>query len=362
MSALVAKYAPLAVLAVSLCGLGFSFMPGLRAAHEGFAALTTAWTGVPAPDGPFGVDRRIVALAPIASRSGLFATATIDARLYLPRGLHAPDGKAPLLVVLPAMKGRNGDLDGLNTTLASRGFAVLALDDLIAAGPFTGADEDVRLRLFDFTDARAFESSQQRGARRVELAAARASEAIDRLAALQGADAAYGAIDARRIVAVGYSFGGATAAALPRLDPRVKGAINIDGALFGPEREGGIFADYLTIIGDHRAPPKADPESADAFERLQDQRDIANAIRDGSKPRSAAVTIVGAKHGSFDDRAFAGSNVLLWLSAPPARVRRIVVGYVFAFARGIYLDDPHYAPASSSPPEGARFASAGASS
>src|SRR5690606_3289928 len=72
-------------------------------------------------------------------------------------------------------------------------------------------------------------------------------------------------VDARRIAAIGYCFGGATALQLAYGEPRLAGAVSFHGALPAPRREdyANIKAPVLVLHG--ADDPLVSPEEVDTF-------------------------------------------------------------------------------------------------
>ncbi len=88
---------------------------------------------------------------------------------------------------------------------------------------------------------------------------------VERLDARPGSEWR-GRLDLQRVAMVGQSFGGATAAALARIDPRIRAAANMDGRFFGPVIEEGLDQPFMLFNED---PPFEYPGRASFFQHLR---------------------------------------------------------------------------------------------
>ncbi|MFF7025507.1 alpha/beta hydrolase family protein [Streptomyces klenkii] len=171
--------------------------------------------------------------------AGVRTNATVGAR---------PAGKArPLVVLSPGFGMSRASLTGLGEELASRGYAVAAVDHTYEAP-------------VEFPGGRV-ETGET--CRKPDLSAVVPNRSKDirfLLDQLTGPRSPL-AVDARRIAVAGHSIGGASAVQVLHDDPRVDAAVNLDGNFFG-ELTGGVHKPVL-LMGAQRgalAEPKANWE------------------------------------------------------------------------------------------------------
>ena len=177
--------------------------------------------GGPAPSGPHEIRTEEIALDT--------ARGTYPVEIYGPDDVDRP---APLILYAPGWGNDAGDSRSLLRELASHGYVVAAYDDLSFDDGIAGETEQNksdRHAGFAYDTPAAYRASKQLAARRMELALAKSGAVLD--AVLAEPDLAK-RIDANRIGFVGFSFGGATAAAMAARDPRISVAVNLDGWLF----------------------------------------------------------------------------------------------------------------------------------
>ncbi|MEZ4587080.1 MAG: hypothetical protein R2909_11820 [Gemmatimonadales bacterium] len=125
---------------------------------------------------------------------------------------------------------------------------------------------------------------------------------LDRLERLDEAPGPFqGRLDLSRIGAFGWSFGGATAVELTRVDPRVKVAVDQDGQLFGEVRKGTERPVLLMHHGldDALGLPEA---QRPAMRKLIEQvRRGDSTVRANSTGPWYELTVDGTQHGHFSD-------------------------------------------------------------
>ncbi|MGW2601316.1 alpha/beta hydrolase family protein [Streptomyces klenkii] len=171
--------------------------------------------------------------------AGVRTNATVGAR---------PAGKArPLVVLSPGFGMSRASLTGLGEELASRGYAVAAVDHTYEAP-------------VEFPGGRV-ETCET--CRKPDLSAVVPNRSKDirfLLDQLTGPRSPL-AVDARRIAVAGHSAGGASAVQVLHDDPRVDAAVNLDGN-FQPKLADRVNKPVL-LLGAHRgelAGPETDPE------------------------------------------------------------------------------------------------------
>jgi predicted dienelactone hydrolase len=134
----------------------------------------------------------------------------------------------PVVIFSPGFSAPRAWYTGLAAELASHGYVVLALDHPYDAAVTQLADGTIAPRI-DTSPA----DENARDAWMAEQLNTRASDAqfvLDRLA--EGMGQLKGHINLSQVIAVGHSFGGATAVALSR-DARIAAVANIDGTPYG---------------------------------------------------------------------------------------------------------------------------------
>lgn len=205
--------------------------------------------------------------------------------------LDAPAAEAgrrwPLILFSPGAEAPRAFYTGLCVELASRGFALAALDH-----PYDSPV--VRLaagRLV--TDARLFARTVRSPAEGAAfMAASQAQRAADLRFALDqlGREPLGARLELSRVTAAGHSFGGASALEFGLGDPRVVAVINLDGTIYGDPGAGRNRPRLLVV------------ESDEALTRHGD------AYRAGMARLAAALggpipveRITGASHVSFTD-------------------------------------------------------------
>jgi dienelactone hydrolase len=231
-----------------------------------------------------------------------------------------PGPKFPLIFYFPG--GSGTEMDGVNIArhLASEGFVVASLyyplelpglDPEALAKRRAGLEHD----LFNFASDADFQASLRGLDERVRERARDASRVLDRLIGISE-DAAVMRIRSRlslnRVGAMGFSFGGATAAEAQKHDPRFKAALNMDGWHFGDAVQ-GVPRPYLLMISD---------ETVESYERALAEnghpqargdrltlRDYRIPIAKMESEGGYLLAIPGTNHINFSDRAFSGSLV-----------------------------------------------------
>jgi len=125
---------------------------------------------------------------------------------------------------------------------------------------------------------------------------------LDRLAELDRAPGPFqGRLDLARVGAFGWSFGGATAVELTRVDPRVKVAVDQDGQLFGSIKSGTGRPVLLMHHGldDALGLPEAQrPVMRKLMEQVRQADSVARANSSGPWYE---LTVDATQHGHFSD-------------------------------------------------------------
>lgn len=152
----------------------------------------------------------------------------------------------PVILFSPGYGAPRAFYTGLATDLASRGYVVLAVDH-----PF-------EIAVTQLADGRVVGPAQDAGRTDAERVAYMERQVLVRTADLrfvldqigrpnQLAPVLAGRLDARRVAAVGHSFGGATAVLLASQEPRIAAAADIDGMLYGDVRGEALQGPLLLV-------------------------------------------------------------------------------------------------------------------
>lgn len=135
----------------------------------------------------------------------------------------------PVVIFSPGLGAPRAFYTGLATELASRGYIVMMLDHPHEAPITQLADGSLATRIdtspHDLSAREAWMADQQ------SIRASDVQFTLDRL--IEGAGRLKGHLDPSRVIAVGHSFGGATAVAASVRDPRIAATANIDGTPYG---------------------------------------------------------------------------------------------------------------------------------
>jgi predicted dienelactone hydrolase len=241
-------------------------------------------------------------------------------------------GSLPVLIYVASWGGRRNENTVLSEELASRGFVVAGLDDVVHDTPSLRALAGP----LDLTSDEAYQRSLTLGAEKVAYEAQRASELLDRLL-LPATLARYGLadrLDRRRIGILGYSFGGAVARFAAKRDPRFRSTANLDGWLFPVGSETRATAiPYLLVASKDPPPQWADLHSSDPVHRHSAMLDSADAeaqLREFAH-EGYFVEIDGAEHMSFSDLPLYSLSMRFKARVDPVHLSRLVGTYVTAF-------------------------------
>ena len=121
-----------------------------------------------------------------------------------------------LVLLAPGLYGTPSSMALVARNLASYGYVVAGINDPAQDAPRIGAsaaDEETRLRPFDFSSAEALEATMRRSSERVKRIASRALTVLDRIdVCVRNSAGLRDRIDLTRVGFVGFSFGGGSAA------------------------------------------------------------------------------------------------------------------------------------------------------
>ncbi|MEU3853349.1 lipase [Streptomyces sp. NPDC029554] len=231
----------------------------------------------------------------------------------------------PLVVLSPGFSLPRTSLTALAEDLASRGYAVAAVDHAYEAAAMSRPDGRV-------TGCRACHGSPD-GRRVAATRAVDLSYVRRQLLGRPGpADGRLPRLDPARVAAVGHSMGGAAAFEALRTDPGFAAGADLDGT-FHSAGTSRVDRPFLLLGADAHGRPGADPTWERVWQRLSGWR------------RWYSVT--GAQHASFTDYGLLGER--LGHPAPgTAReaedalriTRRLIAAFLDDRLRGVVAPDP----------------------
>jgi len=149
----------------------------------------------------------------------------------------------------------------------------------------------------------------------------------------------------QRVGSCGYSFGGAVAAELAREDPRVRAALELDGAMHGESAAHGLNKPLLLIESPTvaaPAKPAEDSETGRGATTTMWNRIAADKARSLEEYGGLRVVIAGIGHADFSDGIFMSPlrRFTRIGDIPAKRVARILNAYIVAFFQQTLLDIP----------------------
>jgi predicted dienelactone hydrolase len=275
--------------------------------------------------------------------------------------LDAPiaNGGAPFPVILfnHGWHGRRTNDTFLTEELASHGYVVASIDHTYNASIVAFPDGRV-VHTTAPHDVDIPESSTQERLRAVwdkellkqvgdQLFVLNQLEAMNRTAGT----AWYGRLNTNTAGAIGHSFGGAAATEMCAKDPRIRGAVNMDGWYFGAIRARGSDQPLLSI-DTATVQPDLTPYLKVSVAANLDVIDFADVQTSLHRFGGYRLSVNGAAHEDFTDQPLISPIRLLAHRGliPAARIQSIVRTYVLAFFdRTIRGEDPAILHAKISP-------------
>ncbi|MFI0465090.1 alpha/beta hydrolase family protein [Saccharopolyspora sp. 5N102] len=225
------------------------------------------------------------------------------------------DRKLPLVVLSPGHSFSRSSLTGLAEDLASRGYAVAAVDHTYEASAITFPDGRITECLICETKPDGPTIARNR--------AIDVSFVIDELTGS-------GLIDADRIAMAGHSLGGAAAAHAVREDPRIRAGVNMDGT-FRPELTEDLDHPFLMLGADKHGRPGADETWDASWPHLTGWK--------------RWLSVAGTAHSSFTDYSILAEQLGIDVGDEPMtgdRTARITRDYVAAFVDLHLRDRPQH--------------------
>jgi dienelactone hydrolase len=241
--------------------------------------------------------------------------------------LEAPiaDGVFPIVVLLPGMGFSAPQYATIAASLAARGYVVAGVTPTYSAN-VTVLDGHLVTASADGDPSTLTDDKANR------LVEVWAGDAL--FAGRQVAAAYQDHVDARHILYIGHSFGGAASLEACRQDASCAGAADLDGTPYGPVVDSGLRKPLL-LLSSGKDGAATDPSTRLLFH--------------ASKGSSHAYTIPDARHFDFTDYAAyylaAPLRLLLPLGGIDGRrVLTIASGYLGAFADSAARGSPWTAP------------------
>jgi predicted dienelactone hydrolase len=249
----------------------------------------------------------------------------------------------PVVLFAPSWIGRRNQNTVQAEELASHGFVVVGIDHPygtdLTVFPDGRAARTTLGEVLDCSSDEAFAASERAAEAELRVRAADVRFVLDELERLNESDpegALTGRLDTARVGVFGHSFGGAVAAEVCRADARFKAGINLDGLLFGADRDKEIGKPFLVFSDGTPVPTAAELEAATgATRRLLTAvaRDVERLHRCLPRPGGYLLTLRGAAHMNFcDSPLFSPLRRLTHAGRiPPRRAAAIVNDYVVSF-------------------------------
>ncbi|HEY4254495.1 MAG TPA: hypothetical protein VGM87_25055 [Roseomonas sp.] len=270
----------------------------------GFAPLTLDIGG---SDGPVAVDLwypAAPAAAGLAGRLGRAATSLAYPNLAPAQhgvAFLAGAAPAPLILYEPAWFSTRRDNSFTLANLASHGFVVAALDDVVHYPGAAGPEAALRAMSLNYTSEATMMPGLEVAGLRAAAAARVAGGVLDALTADSGWAPR---LDPARIGVLGYSFGGAVATELGCHDPRVTAVVNLDGSTYGEAGRQGVTRPCLTLFSGNVFPTAQELVDPDPAIRLEAKLCVIETTRQIARagwPGQRCFLIDAARHPDFSD-------------------------------------------------------------
>jgi predicted dienelactone hydrolase len=276
----------------------------------------------------------------------------VQSHAYLEAPVEKAKDRYPLVIFTPSWHGvRNQNLFQVEE-LVSHGFVVLGVDhpygSAVTVFPDGRVIQALPDKFLDTTSEQSLKESFQIAEQQLNVRAADLSFLLDTLESADqtgGLGILDGKLDLDRVAILGYSFGGAVAAQACWKDPRFKGAINMDGDLFGESATHGIEQPYLAMSDSFSEPGAKDLNSPNLpwrrWEQVIDQQ--AKLTQQTMEEHGGyTLEIPSVAHGNFSDsalfspvRRLTGSG-----SMDPRAAMNIVNEYTVAFFSQVLNHSP----------------------
>ena len=263
----------------------------------------------------------------------------------------------PVILFNHGWHGRRTNDTFLTEELASRGYVVASIDHTynanLVAFPdgrvvHTTAPSDI-----DFPEYSTPQRVRAVWNRELLKQAADQEFVLNQLEAMNGTAGTpwFGRLNTKVAGAMGHSFGGAAATELCAQDPRIHGAINMDGWFFGAIQARGA-GQPLLYLETSDVDPNTLPFPAKSVSGNLDVTDYADVKKSVHQFGGYLVSVLGTEHEDFTDQPLISPVRILAHrgTVPPPELETIVRAYVVAFFdKTIRGKDPAILKSDSSP-------------
>jgi dienelactone hydrolase len=250
---------------------------------------------------PYLEDARLVPSGAFSHLGQIVTHAVRDAPIA---AAHEP---FPVIIYSPSWSGYKTDNTFGTEELASHGFVTIGLEHPCAVPiALYPNGRVIRSNLSaDYTSSDAAMTEFLRvSAEQLALRTQDVRFVLDRLPQIASSDRFNGTLDLEKIGMFGHSFGGAVAAQVCSIDPRLKAGLNMDGLLFGPVAQQGATQPFFFMNSDYPRPTAAELKSSNGPQRrssLTDEWGYQQRERWFARHGGYNLTIRQATHANFSD-------------------------------------------------------------
>ena len=321
--------------------------------HQARELMVQIWYPAQASDKKFARYRELKTTRAVSSYQSVLAT---NSRLDAP----VANSGAPFSVILfnHGWGGRRTNDTFLTEELASQGYVVASIDHtynaaqvLFPDGRVVRGDGSSNIESPDSSSAEQVRADWDK-----ELLKWTADEefVLNSLAQMNLSSGSpwFGRLNTSEVGAMGHSFGGAAATEACGQDPRIRGAINMDGWFFGAIRRRGANQPLLYLYASSGQPPATTYGPHDPVSVVLNAQDFLETEQSMRRFGGYLVSIKGAEHNDFTDQPLISPLRSLSYSGsvPPAEMEAIVRRYVVAFFdKTIRRSDPEILHSRSGP-------------
>jgi predicted dienelactone hydrolase len=305
--------------------------PGGQQARE---LVVQIWYPAQVSDKKFARYRELKTTRAVSSYQSVLAT---NSRLDAP----VANGGAPFPVILfnHGWGGRRTNDTFLTEELASHGYVVASIDHTYNAAVVVFPDG----RVVHGDGSPSIEAPDSSSAEQVradwdkELSKWTADQefVLNSLAQMNLSSSTpwFGRLNTSQAGAMGHSFGGAAATNACAQDPRIHGAINMDGWFFGAIRRRGANQPLLYLYATTGQPPATTYGPHDPVSVVLNAQDFLETEQSIHRFGGYLVSIKGAEHNDFTDQPLISPlrSLSYGGTVPPAEMENIVRRYVLAF-------------------------------
>ena len=296
--------------------------------------------GIPKPAGQSPIAIADIQV-PIAPPFGNGARRPVAAQIWYPLVNGPPK---PLIIYVPVWASVRSDNSVVCANLASHGFIVVGIDDIIhdPLPPNSPASyAELRQILYEIeTDAQRDRILSVVGSR-VDLQVAKLQSFLDALDPLPASWPAEAVFDADRIGIFGASFGGAAAVEFAQsTSRRIAAIVNLDGWLQGTAAVRPIESPFAEFNSTRGMPPPDAIHYTNPMKRffatIQAKSTIIVQRQLAMRDDCIRVSIEGADHADFYDKLYSPERWKQWRPwrpriIRPERLRTVLDAYLVAF-------------------------------